>query len=203
MLRRMWDLVGKKIRNLRKALGENQAEFGARFEVEQATVSRWEKGEPVQRKYQEPLARLAGMSVAEFFHTTVEPLLIPIVGYVSGGEAFTPVDDHAPGGGIDHVMLTIDKDDQVAVRVRGDSMRPVYRNGDVIIGSRRLGAELAGVIGEDCIVKTASGEGYVKTVHRGSRKGGFRLRSYNPAYQDVEDVALEWAAPITHVIRGR
>lgn len=201
MLRRMWDLVGQKIRSLRKALGENQAEFGARFDVEQATVSRWEKGDPVQRK--EPLARLAGMSVAEFFHTTVELRLIPIVGYVSGGESFTPTDDHLPGGGIDHVMLTIDKNDQIAVRVRGDSMRPVYRNGDVIIGSRMLGADLAGVIGADCIVKTAAGEGYVKTVHRGSKRGMFRLRSYNPAYQDIEDVAIEWAAPITHVIRGR
>lgn len=50
----MWDLVGKKIKSLRKALGDNQAEFGERFGVEQATVSRWEKGEPVQRKHQEP-----------------------------------------------------------------------------------------------------------------------------------------------------
>lgn len=43
----------------------------------------------------------------------------------------------------------------------------------------------------------------MKTVHRGTRKGVFRLRSYNPSYEDIEDVALEWAAPITHVIRGR
>lgn len=121
----MWHLVGKKIRSLRKALGESQAEFGARFDVEQASVSRWEKGVSVQRKYQEPLAELAGMTVAEFFHTTSEPRLIPIVGYVSGGESFTPTDDHEPGAGIDHVMLSFEQDQQVAVRVRGDSMRPV------------------------------------------------------------------------------
>jgi phage repressor protein C with HTH and peptisase S24 domain len=199
----MWDTVGKKIRSLRKALGENQATFGARFEVEQATVSRWEKGEPVQRKHHEPLAQMAGMSVAEFFHTTVEPRLIPIVGYVSGGESFTPVDDHEPGGGIDHVMLTIEQDDQVAVRVRGDSMRPVYRNGDVIIGSRVQGRDMTKVIGADCVIRTASGEGYVKTVHRGTKAVLFRLRSYNPMYEDLEDVELEWAAPISHVIRSR
>lgn len=188
---------------LRKALGENQAEFGARFGVEQATVSRWEKGEPVQRKFQAPLAKLANMPVSEFFFQATEPHLVPIVGYVSGGEGFNPADDHEPGADIDHIAIAVPEAEQVAVRVRGDSMRPVYRSGDVIIGAKLAQSALDQAIGQDCIVKTASGDGYVKTVHPGSRRGVYRLRSYNPAHVDVEDVELEWAAPITQIIRNR
>lgn len=199
----MWDTIGQKIRKLRKALGENQAEFGARFGVEQATVSRWEKGEPVQRKFHEPLAKLANLSVSEFFFQATEPHLVPIVGYVSGGEGFAPADEHVPGAEIEHVAISVPDDEQVAVRVRGDSMRPVYRNGDVIIGAKLTSSALDLAIGQDCIVKTRNGDGYVKTVHAGSRRGLYRLRSYNPAHVDVEDVELEWAAPIVQIIRNR
>lgn len=156
----------------------------------------------VDMKHQAAIAKLAGMSVAEFFHTKAEPRLVPIVGYVSGGESFVPSNDIEEAADIEHVMLAIPEDDQIAVRVRGDSMRPVYRNGDVIIGSRRNRRSIAAFIGRDCIVKTTAGEGYVKVVHRGARSGRFVLRSYNPAYVDIEDVEIEWAAPITHIIRA-
>src|SRR5262245_34764370 len=61
--------IGLKIKSLRLALNESQAVFGDRFGVEQATVSRWEKGLPVGRPFEDMIAGLAGMSVAEFFHS--------------------------------------------------------------------------------------------------------------------------------------
>jgi phage repressor protein C with HTH and peptisase S24 domain len=199
----MWTDVGRKIRALRNALRESQAEFGDRFGVEQATVSRWEKGlSPVQRKHQSAIAELAGMTVAEFFHSREAPRLIPIVGYVSGGESFTPTEDHEPGQGIDHITLSLGEEDQVAVRVRGDSMSPVYRDGDTLIGRRIGRRDLTRALGKDCIIKTAAGEGYVKRVLPGSKRHVFRLRSYNPLYDDIEDVALEWAAPIIWINRA-
>lgn len=182
-------------------MGESQAEFGDRFAVEQATVSRWEKGEPVARRHQDPIARLAGMTVAEFFHSNEQPRLIPIVGYVGGGDRFTPVDDHAPGAAIEHVSLSLGDENQVAVRVRGPSMSPVYRDGDVIIGVRLTSRSLANAINLDCIVMTADGDGYVKRVLKGTKPGRFRLRSYNPDYADIEDVAIAWAAPVSWVGR--
>lgn len=198
-----WDSsIGEKIRRLRQALGETQASFAFRLGVEQPTVSRWEKGGVVDMKHQAQIAKLAGMSTAEFFQTKSEPRLVPIVGYVSGGESFVPSGDIEQAAEIEHVMLAIPAEDQIAVRVRGDSMRPVYRNGDVIIGSRRNRRNLAVIVGKDCIVKTADGEGYVKVVHRGTMPGRFTLRSYNPAYTDIENVELEWAAPITHIVRA-
>ncbi|MEQ1714306.1 MAG: S24 family peptidase [Hyphomicrobium sp.] len=142
------------------------------------------------------------MSVAEFFHSTSGPRLIPIVGYVSGGESFTPIDDHPPGSGIDHITLDMGTEDQIAVRVRGSSMAPVYRDGDAVIGTVVRSQRLTRAIGRDCIVKTRSGEGYLKILMRGTRAGVFRLRSYNPAFADIEDVSIDWAAPVTWVSRG-
>lgn len=195
--------IGKKIAALRTALREGQAIFGERFGVEQATVSRWEKGSPVARKHQDAIAELAGMSVAEFFHSSASPRLIPIIGYVSGGESFTPVADHEPGGGIDHVLLDMGDDaDQIGVRVRGNSMQPVYRDGDSVIGTRLRSQSLTKAIGKDCIIMTAKGEGYLKILRRGSKAGLFTLRSYNPAYDDIEDVRINWVAPVKWVGRA-
>jgi transcriptional regulator with XRE-family HTH domain len=200
MIAAMWDQVAKKIRALRGTA--SQVDFGFRLGVEQATVSRWEKGKPVDEKHRKPIADLAGVSVAEFFSSEETPRLIPIVGYVSGGEKFAPIEDGPPGVGIDNILVDIGDEDQVAVRVRGDSMRPVYRDGDVIIGSRIGRRDLDRAVGRDCIIKTANGDGYVKVVHKGAKRGLFRLRSYNPAYDDVADVELEWAAPIIWVRRS-
>lgn len=194
--------IGKKIRQLREAIGDSQSAFADRLGVEQGSVSRWENGGNVKQQHQSAIAELANMSVAEFFHSDAVPRMVPIVGYVSGGESFVPSGDLEEAAEIEHIMLSIPEGEQIAVRVRGDSMRPVYRNGDVIVGSRRDRRNLAAIVGHDCIIKTASGEGYVKVVHRGTAKGRFTLRSYNPAYTDIENVELEWAAPITHIVRS-
>jgi transcriptional regulator with XRE-family HTH domain len=60
--------LGEKIRVLRQSLRESQEEFGQRFSVEQATVSRWENGEPVKRALRSGIASLADQHEAEFFH---------------------------------------------------------------------------------------------------------------------------------------
>lgn len=194
-------LIGQKIQKLRRQLGDTQAEFADRLGVEQPTVSRWERGEMPKRALQAPIASLAAMSVAEFFHSEDGPRLIPIVGYVAGGESFTPFDDEEASG-IDHITLSLGEDEQIAVRVRGNSMFPVYRDGDTIIGRRQGRRDASRFVGHDCIVKTVLGEGYVKRVLMGTRSGFFRLRSYNPAFDDIEDVEIAWAAPIVWIGRG-
>ena len=198
---RMSANVALKIRKLRKSLNENQAEFGERFGVEQATVSRWEAGKPVGRKYQELIAGLASTTVAEFFHSDVEPRVIPVVGDMSGGEAFSPVDDYEQGAASEYVKIDFSDEDPVAIRVRGNSMAPVYRDGDLIICSRLRGADIASALNKDCAVKTAAGEGYVKRLMTGTTSGVFRLRSYNSTYDDLVDVELDWAAPVRWVQR--
>lgn len=198
----MSETLGQRIKRLRLSLNEGQPVFGERFDVEQATVSRWENDvSPPAKRYWEAIAKVANMTVSEFFLGADQHLSVPIVGYVSGGESFVPSSDGEDAGGLDTLDLNISAVDQIAVRVRGDSMAPVYRDGDTIVAKRLGRRDLDTALGHDCIVMTSEGEGYVKRLMKGSRKGTFRLRSYNALYEDKE-VRVEWAAPIILIRRS-
>jgi DNA-binding transcriptional regulator YiaG len=41
-------ITGKDIKRHRDRLGESQIEFARRLSVNQATISRWEKGDPIE-----------------------------------------------------------------------------------------------------------------------------------------------------------
>jgi len=121
---------------------------------------------------------------------------IPIIGRVAAGEGWNAVNDR-----LGEIELRVEGGEPVALEVSGDSMKPVYRNGDLLIGAKRAGTTADNLIGLDCIVLTEDGDKYVKFLARGSVRGRFHLRSYNPAQKDVENVKLAWAAPIIWVRR--
>ena len=125
---------------------------------------------------------------------------IPVVGVVSAGDGWVPTHDDGHHA-IEIVDLKLDPGEAVAIEIRGDSMAPVFRNGDMLIGSKRSGASADNLIGLDCIVETDDGRRFVKFLTRGRIRGRFNLRSYNPAHSDIEDVKLAWAAPILWVRR--
>lgn len=127
----------------------------------------------------------------------------PIVGQVSAGESFSPIDDHLPSSGLGEIAFDFDGADPIGIEVRGTSMMPVYRPGDVLIGSRRRGADIDGFLHRDCIVRTENDEGYLKIISRGSKPGLYTLESYNRAFEPMEDVRLAWAAPVEWVRRAR
>lgn len=79
-----------------------------------------------------------------------------------------------------------------AVEVRGDSMLPLYRDGALLYYSRQLPPDE--MVGEMCVVRLEDERMLVKYVRRGSERGLFTLVSLNAP--DIEDVALQWAAPI-------
>jgi repressor LexA len=196
--------VPKKIASLRKALGMSQEAFAKEFGVKQATVSRWEDGlSNVARSLEAKMASLADMSVAEFFHSDEGPRIVPVIGEVSAGEHFCPVADGARLGGNDFITFgSMPGDEMVAVRVRGDSMAPVYRAGDIVIGRKVYGADISAAINRDCIVLTESGDGFLKVLRKGSRKSEYALQPYNSGYDTIERVAIEWAAPVLWVKRA-
>ena len=124
---------------------------------------------------------------------------VRIVGAVSAGEGWSPIDDGdtfaemAIGGG----------GEPVGLEVRGDSMRPVYRPGDVLIGSKLVQQSFNRLVGLDCIFLTKQGGRFVKFLAKGSIRHRFNLRSYNGGFADIENVELEWAAPIVWVKRAQ
>lgn len=123
---------------------------------------------------------------------------IAVVGYVSGGEGWTPVDANTA----ETVELDIARVDTIAVEVRGDSMSPVYRSGDKLICQRHYGPHLDNFIGRDCVIQTRDGDHFIKILKRGTKPNRMTLKSYNPLVDDIEDVAIAWAAPVLWVKRG-
>lgn len=123
-------------------------------------------------------------------------LTIPIKGIVSAGEGWTQVDDNR-----ESVEFSLADGHTFGIEVRGDSMSPVYRDGDYLICIERSGRNVDNLIGLDCAVLTMDGEGYIKILKRGTRPGRYNLKSYNPVFDDIENVALRWAAPIIWIRR--
>lgn len=92
--------------------------------------------------------------------------------------------------------------DVIAIRIEGDAMSPVYRDGDELLCERRTGAFVDNLVGTDCVVETEDGRRFIKVIARGSKPGCFNLRSFNPMIKDVENVRIAWAAPIVMIKRG-
>ena len=126
--------------------------------------------------------------------------LIPVVGYVGAGAEIFSIDDHAKGTGLDEVELPIDgmSRSTVAVRVRGDSMLPVYRHGDLIFYDRNDNGDLLHLIGKDCVVRLTDSRTFLKELHY--TNGEFWLHSYNST--PMMKVEIEWAARVTVIKRA-
>ena len=125
-------------------------------------------------------------------------LHIAVAGRVGAGAQVSPIDDHAKGDGLYHVICPpqISPRGVVAVEVLGDSMEPVYFEGDVLFYTRPAMGVPTEAIGRPCICEDANGFVWVKQVKIGTAPGLFNLLSINPAGSNRLDVPLTWAAPV-------
>lgn len=122
---------------------------------------------------------------------------IPIIGYASAGEGWVPYDTMD-----DELDIDMSSKSLISIAIKGDSMNPVYRNGDYLVCDRIDGANIHNIVGRDCIVYTADDEAYVKILNRGPSPTTYNLRSYNPTYPDIENVKIKWAAPVVWIKRN-
>ena len=89
----------------------------------------------------------------------------------------------------------------IALMVRGTSMFPKYRDGDIIYIQRTHEGLLEEYIGEDCAVRLDTGETFIKQLAHGSEPERFTLRSLNAP--DMENVRVEWATPVLFIMPMR
>lgn len=123
---------------------------------------------------------------------------IPIVGCASAGEGWAYFEGDGPLG---YVTLSIDVGESIAIEVKGSSMTPVYRDGDILIGTKRFGQDVSRLVGMDCIIESTLGRRFVKFIAKGTSKLRYNLRSYEPYHKDIVDIDIAWAAPIKHIVR--
>jgi len=117
---------------------------------------------------------------------------VRVVGYIGAGAEVFAVDDHEKGAGLDVVQVDFPvKHGTIGVIVRGDSMMPMFEDGD-LIGYIRDASGPDQLIGKICVVKVVDGPTFIKRLKRGSVHGLYTLVSANA--RDIEDVEIEWAA---------
>lgn len=145
------------------------------------------------------LARKLEMSVGELFDGgKAIPEKLRIAGYVRGSEMWHAVAKKE----VKEVGLSFFDKDLVILQIETNEMQPSYRMGDVVAGPRMLGRNLDNLIGKEVICETAEGEKYLKRLARGTRGvGTFTLRSLIHGVGDVENVRLDWAAPVSMILR--
>ena len=120
---------------------------------------------------------------------------IPLIGMAQAGSGGYFTDGGYPvGSGWEEVNFpNLADDHSYALEISGDSMQPVYRDGDTIIVSP--GAALRR--GDRVVVKTIEGEVLAKELKRRTART-VELKSLNPEHEDrvLENEQVSWIARI-------
>ena len=120
---------------------------------------------------------------------------VPLLGFAQAGSGGFFDDFGFPAGkGWDEAALPSASDEHAyALEISGDSMKPAYRDGDIIVVSPGTPIRR----GDRVVVKTTGGEVMVKELKRRTTKA-LELQSLNPVHPDrtldADDVA--WIARI-------
>lgn len=132
--------LSRKITMLRRSRGQTQGDFARLFGVQQATVSRWEKGAMPDYQHLLKLAEIGGTSVEELLGGGAEPAMrlpgtpVTVIGSVAAGvwkEAWEwPEEDRFTFHGGLHVDVQGER--RFGLKVEGDSMDLVYPHGTLL-----------------------------------------------------------------------
>lgn len=120
---------------------------------------------------------------------------VPLLGLAQAGTGGFFDDGGFPSGqGWDEITLPgLSDDSTYALQVSGDSMQPLYRDGDVIIVSPTARVRR----GDRVVVKTTDGEVMAKILKKQSG-GEVELASFNPSHPNrtIPEKSVEWVARI-------
>lgn len=137
------------------------------------------------------------LSGGTFLHMepSVMPRTVPLLGLAQAGSGgFFDAAGFPAGQGWDEIALPSPGDNGIyALEVQGDSMEPLYREGDRIVVSPTEQVRR----GDRVVVKTRDGEVMAKILARQTAKQ-IELQSLNPAYEPrlIDIVDIEWIARI-------
>lgn len=180
----------ERLKILRQKYGMTQAELGKKIGVNQNTVSNWESG-----KRSADFPNL--LKLAKIFKCTTDYLLeisdvekiskkgvqIPVLGYVKAG---IPIDRIQEIVDYEEISEDMAKNgDFFGLKVKGDSMEPRIKDGDVVI-VRKQPDVLSGEVGIVCV-----GNDVVTIKEVSKSKSGITLVPYNHAYKVMSFTSSE------------
>ncbi len=177
---------------LARKAGLDPTTFNKSKRITREGKARWPSTESVSK-----VLRATGASLDEFVGyisgdgTNRVVQRVPVIGYAqAGSEGFFDDAGFPVGNGWDEVEFpNVGDPNAYALEISGDSMEPVYRDGDVVIVSPAAGVRR----GDRVVVKTTAGEVMAKELVRQSAIK-LELTSINQTHGDrtlaAEDVAF-------------
>jgi phage repressor protein C with HTH and peptisase S24 domain len=178
---RLADLKGLSASGLAKKAGLDPTTFNKSKRITPEGRPRWPSTESVAKSL-----AATGTSVATFMNLLVDggkqvPQAVPLIGFAEAGAGGYFDDGGFPvGKGWEEVPFPQVNDPHAyALEISGDSMKPAYRDGDVIVVSPAANVRR----GDRVVVKTTDGEVMVKELRRKTTKS-IELRSLNSEHRD-------------------
>lgn len=209
--RAIWDGIdslarrhGVSVSALAKLAGLDATAFNVSKRVSKDGRERWPSTESIAK-----ILEATGESFDSFLHGSgayiqhgggfSEPPMrmttVPLLGLAQAGVGgFFDSAGFPVGQGWDEIALPSgDENGIYALEISGDSMEPLYREGDRVVVSPTEQVRR----GDRVVVKTREGEVMAKILHRQSAKQ-IELHSINPAYEPriLETRDIEWMARI-------
>ena len=178
---RLADLKGLSASGLAKKAGLDPTTFNKSKRITPEGRPRWPSTESVAKSL-----AATGTAVATFMNLLVDggkqtPQAVPLIGFAEAGAGGYFDDGGFPvGKGWEEVPFPQVNDPHAyALEISGDSMKPAYRDGDVIVVSPAANVRR----GDRVVVKTKDGEVIVKELRRKTTKS-IELRSLNSEHRD-------------------
>ena len=142
------------------------------------------------------IKKIGGIPLSE-----IETTPIPILGTVKAGYDYLAQENI-----IDYIPFKVngsDKENYYALNVVGDSMEPLFDDGDTVIVHRQDDFEN----GDNCVVLINGNEATVKKVYKGSN--GIELKAVNPYYppkiftkEEIRDLPIQVIGVVEKSIRN-
>jgi phage repressor protein C with HTH and peptisase S24 domain len=178
---RLAELKGLSASGLAKKAGLDPTTFNKSKRITPEGRPRWPSTESVAKSL-----AATGVSVSTFMNLLVDggkhtPQAVPLIGFAEAGAGGYFDDGGFPvGKGWEEVPFPQVNDPHAyALEISGDSMKPAYRDGDVIVVSPAANVRR----GDRVVVKTRDGEVMVKELRRKTTKS-IELRSLNSEHRD-------------------
>lgn len=204
--RAIWDGIdalarrhGHSVSALAKLAGLDATAFNVSKRISKDGRERWPSTESISK-----ILEATGESFDSFLtgtgaflqiNDTMPNRTVPLLGLAQAGSGgFFDSAGFPAGQGWDEISLPSPGEGGIyALEVQGDSMEPLYREGDRIVVSPTEQVRR----GDRVVVKTHDGEVMAKILHRQTGKQ-IELHSINPAYEPrlFDLIDIEWIARI-------
>lgn len=174
-------MIGHQIRMLRKRINMTQQELASKLYVSQQAVGKWERGEATPNPEAIiAMSKIFGVSADTILGESAPPkstggAWVPVLGDVAAGIPIEAIENIVDYEEIDTAMASTGE--FFGLRIRGSSMEPRIREGDVVIVRQQEDADT----GDTAVVLVNGDSATVKRIKK-EPDGGIWLIPNNPAY---------------------